>query len=218
MTYTQRTEGSMYIYDSAVATDINTTSVYHALRGFSAGSILDGITFGAGSTGAITDTASNGGVLRCTDVGHGLTTGDYLTLTGMGDALHDGTTQVTVIGVDTFDCDDISWNSDADTGTWYQGSYLEIDEGNGGSFHVTWGMSASVAVANKTFKFELVKNTTDLDEFAAERKFGSTDLGVLGGSGQAELSEGDRLWMQVKNTSDTTNFTIKHANMGIHTI
>ena len=218
MTSKRSTEGNMYIYESATVIDINTANVYHALNGFSAGSILAGITHQAGSTGAITDTEDNGGTLRCTDVGHGLSTGAYITQTGMGDAAQNGVTRVTVISVDIYYCDDIAYNSIDDTGTWYQGSYLEVDNGNSGRFVISWSMSAFVAVANKTFKFELVKNTTDLDEFAAERKFGSTDLGVLAGSGLVDLVEGDRLWMQAKNISDTTNFTIKHANIGIHSI
>jgi len=214
-TPTAPTSGSMYIYDSALAQVINVVDEYHAITGLSAGSSLDGMTFLASATGAITNTADNGsGKLRCTDVAHGLTTGQYVTLTGMGDTAHNGVTKVTWMDADTFDCDNISHNSDADTGTWDRGSSLSIDTGSEGKYTIGFSASLLSAGNNKNYKFEIYKNTTPLDEFAAERRIAvANDLGNMASIGIANLVVGDVLWLAVANTTDTTDLTIKHANV-----
>ena len=214
MAYKSKTDGSMYVYDSAVATSIDAVDQYHAVQVFGTGTLLNGITFTAGTNGAITDTADNGGTLRCTDASHGLATGQYVTLTGMGDAAHVGSTAVTVIDANTFDCDDISHNSDNDTGNWQRGASLTVDTGHGGDFHCVFSMSFTSAGNNKNYKFELVKNTTDLDEFAAEEKVQTAnDLGNASAQGTVVLNGGDVLWLQVENTTDATNLTITHGNV-----
>lgn len=207
--------GSMYIYDSAIAIVINVVDEYHGVKGFSVGGANNGMTYLASATGAITNTADNGsGKLRCTDVAHGLLTGQYVTLTGMGDTAHNGVTRVTKIDADTFDCDDISFNSGADTGTWDRGSSLTVDTDKGGTYSVSFSCSLLSAGTNKTYKFECYKNTTPLDEFAAERKIAvASDLGNLASSGAVVLVPGDTIWLAVKNTIDATNLTIKHANV-----
>ena len=149
-------------------------------------------------------------------MGHGLTTGDYICTHGMADALHVGTTRVTVIGVDTFDCDDISYNGVDAGGNWSKGDSLTVDAGSDGTYIVSFATSCySPDGNNKTFKIEMVKNTTDLDEFALERKFGiQTDVGAMGTSGIVALVAGDKVWMKVKNVdADTSDITFKHANL-----
>lgn len=212
-----RHHGGMYLYDSATSVSITAGQQYHAVGVFIAQSDLEGLTFGAGSTGAITSTADNGGVLRCTDAAHGLATGDYVCLHNMADAAHVGTTKVTVIDVDTFDCDNITYNSAADTGSWSQGDYLQVSPGASGHWQIGWSASqSSPDAANKTFKIECVKNTTDIDEGATERKFGiQNDVGVVASASNIlDLVAGDRIWMQVQNVAaDTSDISFLHAHL-----
>lgn len=205
--------GSLYIYEGAQTITINTTDVYHAVLGLLEGSVDGALTYLASATGSITDTANNGGVLRCTDATHGLTTGQYVTLNGMGDALHNGVTRVTVIDPDTFDCDDIAYNSISDTGSWQRGTSLTVNAGNGGSYSFNFSITASSAVASKNFRFEVYKNATALDESAAERLFNNTGLGVIASGGDVNLTSGDVIWIACKNTTDTQALVIRHGNI-----
>ena len=212
--------GGMNAYDATALQTINTTAVYHAVIGLSTNSDISGTTFTASTTGAITDTENNGGVLRCTDVEHGLTSGQYVTLNGMGDAAHNGLTVVDVITGDIFDCTNITYNSIDDTGAWQRGSCLTVDSGSDGLYAITWSVSGlSATAANKNFKWEVVKNITDLDEFASERKYAiQDDLGSVSAGGLIHLVATDCIWMQVKNTTDDGNFSIKHASISMQLV
>lgn len=217
---TRHSIGSMFMYEAAQTITINAVNQYHAVYGFSEGVHTSaGVTFGAGATGSITDTADASTVLRCTSVGHGLTTGQYVTLTGMGDALHVGTSRVTVVDVDTFDCDDITYNSIDDTGFWSRGSSLTVQTGFGGFYQVTFSASIASFGINKDYKFEAIVNATSFDEIVIERKISTaSDLGAISTSGPILLSGGDVLWMKVENTLDTSDLLIEHANMHMHRI
>jgi hypothetical protein len=215
------TYGGMFLYNTPTTVAIDTGQQYHAVGVFATSTEMFGVTFGASGTGAIADTANNGGVLRCTDVGHGLATGDYVCLHGMGDAAHVGTTRVTWVDVDTFDCDDIAYNSIDDTGNWSRGDSLTIDAGSEGIYLISWAASVSSPdAANKIFKLEVCKNTTDLDEFVAEQKIAiQNDLGSLGASGIVTLAAGDKVWLKVKNTEvDTSDISFKHVTLHISRI
>lgn len=206
--------GCMFGYEITELITIDTVGQYHGITGLGINGCNSGTTFIASLKGSITDTANNGGVLRCTDGTHGLTTGDYVSLTGMGDAAHADITRVTVIDVNTFDCDDIAYNSISDTGTWARGSGLTIDAGHGGTFTVSCTASLLSAGTNKNFRMEVAKNATTIDEFVAERKFAnSTDLGSVSLGGLLELTGGDTLWAAVKCTTDDTNITVEHINI-----
>jgi hypothetical protein len=215
MSYTKSGRAGIYIYAGSQTITINTTGVYHAVIGLLESSIDGAATYKASLVGAITDTANNGGVLRCTDATHGLDEGDYVTLNGMGDALHNGVTRVSVIDVNTFDCDNITYNSASDTGSWQRGTSLKINAGNGGIYDGAFSVTARSAVASKNFKFELYLNEVPFDEFAWERLFGNTGYGVGASGGVGLLKNGDVLWMAVENTTDTQDVIIRHANLHI---
>jgi len=212
----QRNEkSSMYLYEASATQTINTTNVYHAITGLLEGSVNGATSYKASLSGSISLTANNGGVLRCTDVGHGLDTGDYITLNGMGDAAHNGITRVTVIDTDVFDCDDIAYSSSADTGSWQRGASMTINYGYGGIYNISFSITGSVGAANKNIKVEAYKNITPLDEFAIERLFGNTGYGNAGSTGVALLTSGDVLWLASENTTDAADWTIRHANINI---
>lgn len=210
---------SMYIYDDASAITIDAVDQYHSVQGFTEGPTINGVTFKVGLNGAITNTADDGGLLQCTDVAHGLDTGDYITLTGMGDVAHVGRTQVTVVDPDTFTCEHISWSSNGDTGNWQRGSCLTIDSGFGSHYLVSFSASITSSGNNKNYKFEMSKNELPLDEFVSERKVQTaSDLGTLAASGIVDLISGDCLYFTVEGTTDATNLTVKHANVHITSI
>jgi len=207
--------GAMFDKNNAVATTINTASEYHALENQGTG-LCSGFAFDAGSNGAITDTADNGGVLRCTDVAHGLATGDMITLNGMGDAAHNGITAVTVIGVDTFDCDNIVYNSIEDTGSWQQGSSLTVGTGGAGIYMISWGASGSAAVSAKEYHFECFQNIVAIDGTHKPRTFTGTTIGNFGSpAALVSLAESDIVWCGVENVTDTTNLTIADFNLSL---
>jgi len=213
MSYRKDGRGSMYLYNATQTVTINTASVYHAVIGLLEGSVDGAFTYLASATGAITDTADNSGTLRCTDVGHGLTTGQIVTLNGMGDAAHNGVTAVTVITEDVFDCDDITYNSASDTGSWQRGSSLTVNPGFGGHYSGGFSVSGNIGTANKNIKIEVYGNTTAFDEFAAERVFSVTGYGVMASGGIGFLVPGDIIWVAIENTTDTTDFVIRHMNL-----
>jgi len=215
MAYKKSGKAGIYLYEATETQSINTVNQYHAVTGLLESSIDGACTYKVSITGAITDTANNGGVLRCTDATHGLDTGDYITLNGMGDAAHVGITRVTVIDINTFDCDDIAYNSLSDTGNWQRGSSLKINAGFGGIYDGAFSVTARSAVASKNFKFEVYKNTTAFDEFAWERLFGNTGYGVGASGGVGLLAAGDVLWLAVENTTDAQDCIIRHANFHI---
>lgn len=216
MSYRKKGGASMYMYEASQLVTINTANVYHAVTGFSAGGVNSAATFTASATGSITDTADNGsGVLRCTDAGHGLTSGQYITLNGMGDAAHNGITGVTVIDENTFDADDIAYSSDDDTGEWQRGSSLTIKSGFGGSFGGGFSITGAAASTNKNFKFEIYGNTTAFDEFAVEALFPNSNYNNVGSNGIGNIPAGTVMWMAVKNTTDMADITIEHANLSM---
>lgn len=205
--------GCLQMYEAAQGITIQAQNQYHMLYGFATDGCNNGITFTTSATGTITDTEDNGsGDLRCTDVAHGLTTGQYISLVGMGDAAHVGLTAVTVIGVDTYDCDDIAYNSDNDTGNWIRGSSLKIDQGHGGVYSVSFAVSLVAAGANQDLRFEISKNATMIDDIAVEDTFGTSIVSAASGT-NLKLVSGDVVTLLVNNTTSSTNLTISHANM-----
>lgn len=206
--------GCEYAYEAGEVIIIDAANQYHGITGL----IQDGCNVNteylASAVGSITNTADNATVLRCTDVAHGLSTGQYISLTGMGDAAHVGLSQVTVVDVDTFDCDDITYNSSGDTGSWTRGASLSIDQGRGGFFGVTFTTSLLSAGVNKNYRFEIAKNATMIDTIVAERRISvANDLGNMSSSGTIQARGGDVIWVLVKNTTDATNLTIEHMNL-----
>jgi hypothetical protein len=193
---------------------IDVTDEWHAFSIMTTGLSSDYVTVAQGSTGAITDTANNGGVLRVTDVGHGLSTGDYVTLTGMGDAAHNGITGVTVINSDTFDADDITYNSDDDTGTWNQGSYIQ--PARRGAYRIDYAFSASSVGANKNFDFAAFDGVTQVAGTKIRRKFATAgDVGAFAGTGIVFLEKDAVLWFGIYNDTDATNITISEGAFNI---
>lgn len=211
--------GEMLIHENAVALTIDSVSKEHAVRLFGAGH-LKNFTFDAGSTGAIANTANNGsGLLRITHVGHGRDTADILTTTGLATAAQNDVTSITKIDDDTFDCDDISFVSAGESGTWNQGSYLLAGANTGDDYHVNMGMSASSSIANKIFEWHLYVNTTRQIDSTLRQKFPATDVESTSTSSIVTIAVGDKIWWAVAPLTDAAaDITHIHANVNLHLV
>lgn len=207
----------MYVYENAIATVIGTQNVYHAIAGSGlVTGLLSGFTFVQGLNGTIASVADyNGtvaGTVLITDVAHGLTTGDIVTIHSTTD--YNGTFSITKVTNDTFYITETYTSSQ--TGDWSMGAYLRCSTGSDGIYKISMSNTALSAVSNETFKFELNKNTTMLDNTAASRKFGTNgDYGSLGSTGLVSLVAGDRIWLSVRNETSGANITVRHCNINI---
>lgn len=209
--------GEMYMDSNGTATTITDANKAVAIEGFSSSHLQD-ISFVSSKNGVITDTANNGGTLRITDEAHGLTTGDIVTINGLATAAQNATTAITKITNDVFDCDDISFATIDETGTWQMGSYLLIPTGGDGTFLASMSSSATPAGANKTYLIQLCIDTTAQVDVKVERKFSATDIGSLSMTGFITVSAADRVWISATGLTDGTDVTFKHINLLIHRI
>jgi hypothetical protein len=215
----------MYSYDETMTITINTLNEYEALYSVAADDIqvglLSGWTFDEGRLvdGNITSALSNGAgtplVRITTSAAHNLTTGDIVLLSNSTIAGYDAATAVTVIDADEFDCDDIPYTADENPSAIVvvEPAYLQNTASVAQIFHLHWSISANSAVANKEFKFEPVQNVTHLDNAAAEASFGNITMNNVSGHGLISVNTGDRIWMQVQNTTDAQDIIIKHFNL-----
>ena len=205
-----------YITANTTAVTITDVNKSVALEGFSSSHLQD-FTFGSSANGEITDTADNT-VLRITDVAHGLITGDIVTINGLATAAQNATTAITKINNDTFDCDNISYASSAETGTWQMGSYLLTPTGGAGTYLATMSSSATSAGTNRTFLIQLCVNITAQADMKVERKFAASDIGSIGMVGLITLADANRVWLSVEGLTDGTDITFKHANLALHRV
>jgi len=207
--------GSMFANGNATATTITDANKVVAIEAGSS-TDLSGVTFNAGTNGVIANTADNGGTLRITDVGHGLVTGDVVSINGLATAAQNAVTLVTRIDDDTFDCDDITFVTGSESGTWQKPGHLVI--GTAGTYLLTAQFSVLSASANKTFQFFTYIGSTQQTDITSERRFASNDIGAMGMGGLIAVSATDKVWCAVVGLTDATNITVKHSNFSIHRI
>ncbi len=205
----------MYMYEESTATVINVADQYHAIQGLFTQDHVKDFTMVAGSLGSgnIT-TAAAGAAINIADTTHGLISGDIVTVQS---ANHTGTETVTRVDDDNFTVV-IAYVGD-EACTWQEGDYLLAGTGSAGTYRFTYNMSLTSAGNGKTYKFELSKGETHIDESACERKIGTgADIGSMGANGFFDIAVGDRVFLIVKNPDDTTNLTLKHSNVSINRI
>ncbi|MCP4710307.1 MAG: hypothetical protein GY869_16925 [Planctomycetes bacterium] len=199
------------MYEASKTIVIDHTNQYHAVTGLIATGNLSGWTFGAGSTGSGDITTSGGGsAININDVAHGLADGDYVTVSSSN---HAGVAAVTRIDDDNFTLP-ITYVGD-ETCDWQQGSYLQAGINAEGVYSVSLTVIGESVGTNKKFKWEVALNDTLPDNVVLERDHGNTDLGNMGSGGIFIIAAGDRVWIAGKNKTDSTNFTIEHANLNV---
>lgn len=207
--------GEMYAYENTTALAIGTVDIYHAVgsSGLVTG-LVNGFTFQAGSTGPISAFADYSGTVAgtvlVTDTAHGLLTGDIVTIDGTTN--YNGTFSITKVDDNTYYITD-TWVADDATGNWTMGAYLKASKA--GVYRVGMSLTAHAASANKTFKFEMMKGITNLDNIAVSRAFAVTDYTPMSATGLVTLAVDDRLWLAVMNQTDAVDITIRHINVNV---
>lgn len=196
------------------AITVDTTLVWHAVTGFSSDDAV-GVTFNAGSTGAITAYAdAGGGQVTVTSAGHSLINGDIVTIAGSTN--YNDIYEITNVGVNDFEITAV-WAGDDGAGTWRNGSNFVLDVA--GIYLFIWQISAQSVGVNKIFTFTISIDDTIETDGLQRRKFATGgDVGSVSGSFLVNGSAGDIVAFNLLNESDATNITIEQATMNIHKI
>ena len=211
----------MYQYESAGVQTIDTTDVYHFALLYSAGD-LEGWTFNAGSTGPIASfedySGTVAGTIKAVDVAHGLITGDDISITGTSAPNdYNGIYTLTKIDDDSFYFTNAGWNATT-TATWVEGSYLEAGAAVAGCYLINFSITAASAAAAKNFKFELFKNSSELNKTATEMTPAGTNHQSCGSNGLVTILPGDRIYVALKNETDANDLNLEHSNVILHKI
>ena len=220
-----KTLGEFYAHNKTIALNISTADKYHAVHSSDIGiNYLVGFNFSQGRNvdANITSEANTGGKLRvvCSSA-HGLTTGDIVVLTNMNDLAHNAPTRVSFDGTNPtteFICDDITYiaGAGASAGIVDEPAYLKAMAGAEGYYKASFNVNGTASL-NKNWKFELFKNTTELNNIVAERNSTNT-LGAVNDDGIVYMEVGDIIWLAGKNSTDTTDISIKNMNVILHKI
>lgn len=193
---------------------VDTTDVWHAVTGFIQDNV-DGVTFNAGSIGAITAYANpGGGQVTVTSAGHTLVNGDIVTIAGSTN--YNGIFEVAGVAGNDFEIT-AAFLGDDGAGTFRNGSNFVILVA--GVYLFTWQISASSAAVNKIFTFTLTINENAIASGLQRRKFAvGGDVGAVAGSFLIDASVGDIIAFNLQNETDDNNITIEQATMNLHRI
>jgi hypothetical protein len=205
--------GEMYVYENVTSTVIDKQNVYHAFIPVITG-LVNNFTFTAGIKGTIASIADYSGTVTgavlITDVAHGLSTDDVITITNTN--TYDGAYKITWVDADTFYVI-ATWAADS-TGYWQRGSRLRC--GSAGVYKISWNLSGDSVVNGDDFKIEANAGITHLDNIVGERIFSNgADYTPLAANGLVSLAVGDDVWLSLKNKSGAGDFTARHANLNI---
>lgn len=218
--------GEAYFYTATGAAStslaIDTSLIYHAIVLASSAGINAGFTHKAGQANAIASVAENsaGVSYKVTTTGnHNLIAGECITHTGFttrttyrGKFVVQSTPSATEYIV-------LGTYLGTDTGFMKRGYSLRANTGSAGVYRITHSLSASVANSNTTFKLEMNINTTELDNIASEKRFGSSaELDTITNSGMAQIADGDYIWMSIANMTDATDFSVRHSNITLNRV
>ena len=207
--------GEMYDYENATAVVIGEMNVYHAINTIGTTGLCKGWTFKAGITGPIATFATydGGAATLCTDVAHGLLSGEIVTISNSTN--YNGAHVVTVIDPDNFTIP-VAYVAEAGGPIWIRGSSLKADVWSAGIYKITWGTTCFPTGANDNYKVEPNLNTTYLDNMAASMRLTiAADRINMSGSGLVTVAEGDYIWFTTRNETAVSNITFRHFNCSI---
>lgn len=210
----------LYKYGDTNKTTIDTADAFHALQNLSEG-LSNGWTFAAGTRGTdITTMATYDGgasTLITTTADHNLSAGDSVTITGTTNY----NSPYKVLSVPTTKTFEINkaWDTNNDaTGTYSRGDSFISDAGSAGVYDFTWSITAVPDAINKLITGAIMINDSVCDKCRARDYFTKTQDETGGSGAQIEITNTDHVCIVFKNISDTTDFTIRHANFRIHRI
>lgn len=210
--------GEMHAHDNSTATVINTAAIPHLMQGLFSEEDSEGFLFALGSTGPISAFAEYStvvsGTTQVTDVGHGLSSGAILSISGT--TSYNGIFEATVIDSDNYYIVDTFVADDA-TGNWYEGDSLINNTGKSAKYMIDFNGFGTPETNNDVLSFHLYKGAVNLESLESKRKFtSSTDVGSITASGLVTLADGDTVTFGIINTAGTGDFTMEHVNVVIH--
>ena len=193
---------------------VDTNLIWQAVIGFISDEAT-GITYNAGSSGAITVYANpGGGQVTVTSAGHTLVNGDIVTISGSTN--YNGIFLVAGVAGNDFEITAAFLGNDG-VGTFRNGSNFVILVD--GIYLFTWQISGSSAGVNKVYIFTLSINDTIITAGLQRRLFAvGGDVGSISGSFIIDATAGDIVAFNLQNESDATDMTIEQATMNIHRI
>jgi hypothetical protein len=205
--------GHMNISDNSTEQVINTQDKYHLSRLFSETN-TKGFLFNAGSTGLVTVFANaGGGQVTVTSAGHGLATGDIVSITGTTN--YNDIYQISNAQTNTFEITE-TWAGDDATGTWDQGSSLKAQ--NSRNYFLSVCISSQVASPNQTLQYAVYKNAGEETSTEVRRRFSTIDIGSISLCGLFFADAGDVLTLAVKNITGTANLTNNFVSFCLHAL
>lgn len=193
---------------------VDTVNAWHAVTNFVSDDI-SGITFNAGSTGTITAYAdAGGGQVTVTSVGHGLSNGDIITITGSTN--YNDIFEISNVGVNDFEITDV-WAGDDGAGTWRNGSNFVIEVE--AVYLLTWQISGNSTIKDRTFAFTHTINDIAVLPGLQRQRFNTAgEVENLAGSFIIDDAVGDIIAFNLRNEVDNSNFTIEQATINLHRI
>ena len=210
--------GEMHVHDNSTATLISTANIPHLMQGLFAEEDTEGFNFVAGSTGPISAFAEYStvvsGTTKVTDVGHGMSSGAILSISGT--TSYNGAFVATVIDVDNYYIIDTFVADDA-TGNWYEGDKIANDTGKSAKYKVAFHGFGTPETNNDIFEFHLYKDVWIIENLESKGKFtSSTDVKPMSASGLVTLADGEAVTFAIINTSGIGDFTMEHVNIVIN--
>ena len=210
--------GTMHLNANANASVIETANTPIALRQFTTGALMNGWTFNAGSTGAITSYqigTGGAGYTRVNAAANGLSNGDIVSIRGSSVADYLGIWEVSDVAAGYYDIH-VALNGDGGVSDWDEPSHLIAGASAAGLYEIGWSMSSSEGgAAGSEFKFVVYIDTTPQVPPTAERKFANNDLGSFSGHGIVEIAVGNIVFLTAE--SDGVNaITNKSGSLTIH--
>lgn len=213
-------DAELYKYASISVTTIDTADVFHALQDLSEG-LSSGWTFAVGTRGTdiiiMATYNGNASTLITTTAPHNLAAGDYITITGTTN-YNSPYKVLSTPSATTFEINK-AWDGNNDaTGTYSRGDSFVADTSSKGIYDFSWSITAEPAAINKLITGAIMINDGVCDKCRARDYFTKTQDETGGSGALITIANGDHVCMVFKNISDTTNFTIRHANFRIHRI
>jgi len=211
-----RLEGSYYgvakSHLSGNTLTIGITAQNYGVQGELSDNGSSGFTFVSGSTGPIASisTVAAGDSTNFVDVGHGLLTGDYVTINTVN---HSGVTVVVKEDNDNFRTG-IDFVGD-EAGFWFEGDYLLASIGSDGVYKLDFGVSHSAGNPAKEYHWHAIQNAT-----ITGASFNITPAGANHESGfdsdRLTVNAGDRFWIVVTNKTDTEDVVFEDMTLFLH--
>ena len=210
--------GEMYHYENTDLCTIATQNEYHAIIIKTTG-LVKGWTYKVGTTALITAfaTHSGGAATLVTSNGHNLVSGEIVTISGCAKAEYNSCHIITWIDANSFTIP-VAYGAETIGGTeqWIRGSSLRANAGSAGVYRIHWSCTVLPVAKDVVFKVESKQNTTDLDNMAASFKVTTAAYNSpMSATGLVTIADGDYIWLQVKNETNTTDLRFRHFNFNI---